>query len=162
LTQTEVNAPTNGYVVGLTLRPGQRVAAFPMRSWMAFVDTEKTAIAVGVNQNVARHIKPGDSAEVVLKLHPGRTYAATVEKIAYINPNGQLQPNGVVAEAPSQNEAALPYAVVLTLNDERLDVHDLPGGATGSAAIYTDSMVATHFIRKVMMRMESYVNYVKP
>ena len=38
----------------------------------------------------------------------------------------------------------------------------LPGGSVGSAAIYTDSVRATHIIRKVMIRMEAWVNYLNP
>ena len=36
------------------------------------------------------------------------------------------------------------------------------GAAAGTAAIYTDSVEATHIIRKVMVRMEARMNYIKP
>ena len=38
----------------------------------------------------------------------------------------------------------------------------VPGGAIGTAAIYTESVTATHIIRKVMVRMETWLNYLKP
>jgi multidrug resistance efflux pump len=162
LTQTTVTAPSAGFVAGLTLRPGQRVAAFPMRSWMAFVDTEHTTLAVGVQQYALRHVKPGQKAEVALKLFPGQTFSATVEKIAYITPEGQLQPTGNVVLAPTRGGKPLPYAVVLELDDPGIQIGQLPGGGTGTAAIYTDSARATHIIRRVMIRMESYMNFVIP
>ncbi len=46
---TTVRAPTDGYVVGLTLLPGQRVANLPLRSWMAYVNAERSHVVVGVN-----------------------------------------------------------------------------------------------------------------
>ena len=148
--------------MGLTLRPGQRVANFPARTWMAFVDTQQTKLVVGINQYTLRHVQPGQKAEVVLKLYPGQTFDATVEKIAYITPEGQVQPTGDVALAPTQDTAALPYGVVLTIDDPNMDASQLPGGGVGTAAIYTDSAKATHVIRRVMVRMESYMNYILP
>ncbi|SMP43308.1 Biotin-lipoyl like [Neorhodopirellula lusitana] len=164
LAQTTVLAPADGFVVGMTLRPGQRVAAFPVRTWMAFVDSSSAQIAVGVDQNRLRHVKPGQKADVVLELYPGRTLTATVDRIAYITPQGQLQPTGVVAAAPSSSQKTLPFGVVLTLDDAgpEFDIHELPGGATGTAAIYTDSVKATHLIRRVMIRMETFMNYIMP
>ena len=38
----------------------------------------------------------------------------------------------------------------------------LAGGAKGFAAIYTESMQTTHVIRKVMIRMDAWTNYVLP
>ena len=36
----------------------------------------------------------------------------------------------------------------------------LAAGAAGDAAIYTDSLHAVHIIRKVILRVGSYVNYL--
>jgi hypothetical protein len=38
----------------------------------------------------------------------------------------------------------------------------LPAGAAGTATIYTSSASMTHLIRKVMIRMESYLNFINP
>jgi multidrug resistance efflux pump len=51
LEQTTVRAPAKGHVAFLSLRPGQRVASLPMRSWMAFIDHEKTEIVVSINHS---------------------------------------------------------------------------------------------------------------
>jgi len=56
----------------------------------------------------------------------------------------------------------LPYGVELVLDDEDLNLGTIPGGAIGTAAIYTESVSATHIIRKVMVRMEAWMNYLKP
>jgi hypothetical protein len=54
------------------------------------------------------------------------------------------------------------YGVILKLDDKASTLQSLPGGAMGTAAIYTDNVKATHIIRKVMMRMQSWINYIIP
>jgi multidrug resistance efflux pump len=162
LDSTVVRAPEKGKVVALSLRPGQRVANLPLRSWVAFVEHGYRRLAVGIPQSRLRYIEPGQEAEVVLRLLPGRTLSATVTSIVNINPSAQLQPSGLLPNAPMPTDPALPYAVILELDDESIDLLDIPGGAVGTAAIYTDSVAATHVIRKVMMRMEAWMNYIVP
>jgi multidrug resistance efflux pump len=163
LDQTTVRAPSTGHVVALSLRPGQRVASFPMRSWMAFVDMEKTEVVVAVNQYALRNVRPGQKAELTLKMFPGRIVEASVNRIIYSSSSGQLVASGQLAtDGFSGFQYAEPYAVVLDLQDESLKTAALPGGASGSAAIYTDSMAATHIIRRVMIRMDAWMNYIIP
>ena len=160
LSFTTVRAPSDGYVVAQVLRPGARVGNFPMRSFMAFVDSGESRLIVGLDQYVLRHVTPGDSAEVIFKVLPGQTFHATVDTIVPINAQAQIQASGLLPNAPSSQLAAQTYGVVLELDDERLDVNMLKGGAIGTAAIYTDNVQATHVIRRVMIRMESWMNYV--
>lgn len=162
LDNTTVRAPADGQVVALSLRPGQRVANLPMRSWMAFAEKEAERLAVGIPQSRLRFVQAGQAAEVVLRMFPGQTLAAKVVDIVAINPAAQLSPSGLLPQAPSMADPAFPFAVILELDDDRVDLADIPGGAAGTAAIYTDSAAATHVIRKVMMRMEAWINYVKP
>ncbi len=162
LDQTIVKAPSDGFVIGLTLLPGQRVTNLPMRGWMSYVDLEHSQLVAGINQNMLRHVNPGQRAEVVLKLFPGRTLGATVESIAYMTPQGQLQASGIAPLAPTGQEPPAPYGVVLKLDEDIPELYQVPGGAVGTAAIYTDSVKVTHIIRRVMVRMEAWMNYIIP
>lgn len=163
LEQTTVRAPSDGFLVGMTLRPGQRVGKFPVRGWMSFVPTEKTNLGVGIPQYALRHVKPGQKAEVTLKLYPGRVFSATVDEIAYVSSQGQLQPSGNVMNAPGVNHEAVPFGVRLKLDDGvDIDIARLPGGAIGTAAIYTHKARSAHIIRRVMLRMEAWTNYINP
>ena len=161
LDQTIVRAPSEGHVAFLTLRPGQRVANLPLRSWMAFVDHERTDVVVTVQQFALRHVKPGQKAEVTFKMYPGKVFDGTVNRIAYITSGGQLQPSGQIATVAPTTDAQ-PYGVVIEINEDLIDPTKLSGGAGGSAAIYTESMKATHIIRQVMIRMDAWTNYVLP
>lgn len=162
LEQTVIRAPAVGHVVALTLRPGQRVANFPVRSWMAFVDHDRTEVAVAIEQYALRYVQPGHQAEVTFKMFPGQIFSGTVQRIAYSTSTGQMSPSGQISEDLSTYDSAQPYVVVIDLDDPTLPVHQLPGGAAGSAAIYTESMKATHIIRRVMIRMDAWMNYIIP
>ena len=161
LEQTTVHAPSDGYVIGLSLLPGQRVTTMPMQGMMAFVES-RTRLAMGVNQNTMRYVEVGQPAEVVFKLYPGKTFNATVESIALINPQGQLAPSGKVPTAPTGQQSPLPYGVILALSEDSPDLPKVPGGALGTAAIYTDAAKQSQVIRRVMMRMQTWINYISP
>jgi multidrug resistance efflux pump len=162
LEETIVRAPARGWPIGLTLQPGQRVTNMPMRSWISYVDSEASIIIAGINQNTLRFVEPGQRAEVVLSLYPGKTFSARVKSVALATPGGQLQPTGLVPAAPTAQLVAAPYGVVLELEDPELSLLGLPAGAVGTAAVYTEAVKATHLIRKVMMRMQTFLNYVLP
>jgi hypothetical protein len=72
---------------------------------------------------------------------------------------GQLLPSGTL---PQAGIAPLPpgrYAVKFDIADKDKQLF-LAAGAAGDAAIYTDSLHAVHIIRKVILRVGSYLNYL--
>lgn len=170
LDNTKVKAPTNGYVVGLTLSPGQRVTNMPTRAWMSYVNQDSSRLIMGINQNAARKVKVGQEAEVTLKMLPGVILPAKVVDIVPIAATGQLAPSGQVPLPPTPQELPAPYSVVLQLDQDALneaglnhiEIKTIPGGAHGSAAIYTESVMFTHLIRRIMLRMDAWLNYVIP
>ena len=165
LDKTVVVAPADGYIIGLMLRPGYRVSNQATRSWVAFVETGSTVLIAGIDQAYLRHVEPGQKAEVVMKMLPGTVLNATVKGVAYMTPEGQLTPSGNVPLAPTATTVPQPYGVELTLDDKTLLTaggSHVPGGSVGTAAIYTESVKATHIIRKVMLRMDAWLNYLLP
>ena len=75
---------------------------------------------------------------------------------------GQLPPSGIL---PSLSKLAGPnetVGVILQLADPHPDIVAVPGGAGGTATIYTQSVRATHVNRRVMIRMDAWLNFVKP
>lgn len=161
LDNTVVRAPSDGQVVALTLRPGQRVANLPIRSWVAFVERTRELV-VGIAQSRLRYVEPGQEVELALRIFPGEIIRGKVDRIVAINPAAQLVPSGVIPVAPTPADPALPYGVAIRLDADSFDLSSIPGGAVGTAAIYTDSVQATHVIRRVMVRLEAWINYLKP
>ena len=100
-----------------------------------------------------------------MKMLPGTVLNATVKGVAYMTPEGQLTPSGNVPLAPNASTVPQPYGVELILDDQTLLTaggSHVPGGSVGTAAIYTESVAATHIIRKVMLRMDAWLNYLLP
>jgi RND family efflux transporter MFP subunit len=160
--ESTVRAPSDGYVVGLTLRPGQRVTSMPLRSWMAFVDASRTYVVAGIQQYALRHVKPGQVAEVIFKVHPGQTFPGKVVSVVGFGTQGQLVPSGEIPAAPSATASPQPFGVRLELDGGAELLKTIPPGSVGTAAIYTESASVTHVIRQVMLRMQTFLNYVMP
>ncbi len=155
---TTVRAPADGFVANLQLRPGFRVGSTPLSPVMSFVETETTIVGGLIAQSQLRHVEEGQEAEVVLELYPGRTFQAQVMYVVKAQGQGQMSPTGQLPVLdPTQPNA--PYFVRLDLQDlpEGLD---LPVGAGGSVAIYTSYGQATHMVRMVMVRMDTWLNYL--
>ncbi len=162
LAETDVKAPADGHVVALTLRSGQRVTSIPMASVVAFVMDEQLGLLMGVNQNQLRYVKVGQPAEVVLKLFPGETFKAKVNRIIYDTSQGQMKPSGTITTISGAQQAGL-YGVVLDLEPGQLDnlwIDQIPGGAVGTSAIFTEKASMSHVIRKIMLRMDAWLNYL--
>lgn len=159
LDSTEVLAPVDGHVTNLALRPGSMLMAAPFTAAMALVDDSETAVVVSIHQINLRHVAPGQEAEVVFKVKPGRVYRATVEYVVADLATGQVVPGGTLP-VPGQIMAA-PYFVRLRLDDEEV-ARSLPTGAVGTAAIYTGEFEISYMIRRVMMRMDAWLAYILP
>jgi len=162
LDRTTVVAPADGFSSGMTLQPGQRVGTTRVGSVLNYVVNDRTRLVAWINQINLRHVKPGQPAELVLQLYPGKTLNATVDSINLMSETGQMKPSG---ELPAQPTGQLPpgqYAVILKIKEAADLPFGVPGGAIGTAAIYTESARVTQIIRKVMVRMEAWMNYIFP
>ena len=159
LEETAVRAPADGYVTSVGLRKGARVSNIPLAKSMAFIESADPFFAAEFFQNHLRFIEPGQAAEVALKMYPGRVFDARVAYVVAVSPTGQLPLSGVAA--PPKELPATPFWVVIEAGEE-LKALGLPIGATGTIAVYTSTGVATHVIRKVVLRLEAIKNYIVP
>jgi RND family efflux transporter MFP subunit len=159
LDKTVVRAPSEGIVTNVGLRKGARVAAFPVAAVMAFIETDETLVGVQVQQIYARHVAPGQPVELAFKFLPGKVYNGHVVALLPATSLGQGQASGTAVQPV--NILPAPFAVRVKLDDPAV-AKRLPAGTTGEGAIYTDSVKPTHIIRRVMIRMSAYLNYVIP
>jgi multidrug resistance efflux pump len=158
LGEATVYAPTDGYVINLQLRPGSTVSQMPFNPVMTFVEQDHVIIALFA-QNELHQVEPGDPAEIALSTYPGRIIRTKVDSIIWAQGQGQLPLTGTL---PQTGPAALPegrFAVKLVLDEREKDLF-LAAGARGTGAIYTHHLTPIHIIRKVLLRVTSYVNYV--
>jgi multidrug resistance efflux pump len=157
LDNTVVKAPTDGFVTNVALTAGARVAAVPMAAAMPFIDTSGAVVGAQIGQNYVRYIEPGQNADVTFKQLPGQVFKATVESVLPAIAQGQVVVSGMAVQ--SQPLAPIPYIVRLKLEDPSVTAK-LHAGAFGQVAIYTSSMQVAHVIRKVMMWMQAWMNYL--
>jgi multidrug resistance efflux pump len=135
------------------------VSSAPISAVMAFIETSDTAFGVQVQQAFARNIAPGQLVEIAFKFLPGKVYTGRVTTFIQATASGQQAASGS-AVGPISIQPA-PFYVRVDLDDRAIAAL-VPAGATGEAAIYTQSASPTHIIRRVMIRMTAYLNYFLP
>jgi multidrug resistance efflux pump len=158
LTETVVYAPADGHAINLQLRPGSTVAQFPIQPVMSFVEQQHVILAL-FWQNELHQVKSGDDAELALSTYPGRIIKAKVDSIVWAQGQGQLPLTGTLPQTGAAPTPEGRFAVKLVLDDRNKDLF-LAAGARGQGAIYTHRFVPIHIIRKVLLRVSSYLNYV--
>jgi multidrug resistance efflux pump len=157
LTQTKVFAPGNGTMVNVMLRPGFFVAGMPFNEVMTFVDDEYQVFAL-FGQNELHQVKPGDEAEITLDTYPGRIIKAHVDSIIWAQSQGQVDASGNLPKTSFiPPPGRFPVKLLVAEKDRPLF---LAAGATGAAAIYTPTLAPVQIIRKVLLRVESYLDYI--
>jgi multidrug resistance efflux pump len=158
LSETTVRAPTDGTVLQLFLREGMMAVPLPLRPVMIFQHDEPPILVASFLQNSAQRVEEGSDAEVILPAVPGRFFKAKVEAVGAVIPEGQLQPSGTLVSPESiQSEGRVMVRVKFEEDVSRF--HIVPG-STGNVAIYSHHMHHLGILRKVLLRMKSWMNFV--
>ncbi|MFO1303521.1 MAG: biotin/lipoyl-binding protein [Burkholderiales bacterium] len=158
LEQTTTLSPCECYVINLQLRPGAFVAALPISPVMSLVEADGQVIAFFA-QNELTRVQPGDDAEFALDTYPGRIVKGKVDSIIWAIGQGQLPPSGTIPMSNLANTPPGQFAVKFDLADRDKPLF-LAAGASGDAAIYTQHAQFLHILRKVILRVGSYMNYL--
>ncbi len=157
LSQTTVVSPGNGTMVNVMLRPGFFVAGMPFNEVMTFVDDEYQIFAL-FGQNELHQVAAGNEAEITLQTYPGRVIKAHVDSVIWAQGQGQVEASGDLPRTTFvPPPGRFPVKLVVGEHDKALFV---AAGARGSAALYTDHLKIVHIIRKVLLRVASYLDYV--
>ncbi|MBD3853450.1 MAG: HlyD family secretion protein [Acidobacteria bacterium] len=152
---TTVTAPADGFVTNLQLREGSM--AQPGQPVMSFIDISERYLIAPLSQNVVRHVEVGNDVEVALELYPGRILNGTVDSIIWASGEGQGDPSGSLPDVDTlRGGTALAVRVSFPDLPQTLE---LPVGAGGRAAIYTSKGKPFRIIRKVILRMYTWLNY---
>jgi multidrug resistance efflux pump len=158
LSQTVVRAPTDGFVSQLILHPGMMATPLPLRPVMVFVHREDRMFGAAFQQNALQRVRVGDEAEIAFDALPGRIVRGRVQTIIDVMVQGQLQPTGTLLDPEDRPRPGRVVAIVEVLED--LSAERLPGGASGQVALYTSHWHEFAIIRRILLRMKSWQNYV--
>jgi multidrug resistance efflux pump len=155
---TTVRAPGPGFVTQVALRPGMFVVPAPFRPVMVFVHQDDRVLSAGFQQNALQRVRPGDEAEVAFDAIPGRIFKGKVQRVLDAIATGQFQAAGTLQDMGERPLGG--RAVALIHIDEDTSAYNIPGGAAAQVAVYTEH--AHHFaiIRRVLLRMRSWQNYL--
>jgi multidrug resistance efflux pump len=160
LDQTTVRAPAAGFVTQVSLRPGMYVVPAPLRPVMVFVNTGERDKALGAafQQNTLQRVKAGDEAEIAFDAVPGRVFKGKVRQVLDAIAAGQLQATGALLDIGTATGGDRAVAEIDILDD--MSGYQIPLGAAAVVAIYTEHWHHLSVLRKVLLRMQSWRNYV--
>jgi multidrug resistance efflux pump len=155
---TTVRAPGPGFVTQLALRPGMYVVPAPFRPVMVFIHKDDRELAAAFRQNAIQRVRPGDEAEVAFDAVPGRIFKGKVDRVIDAIATGQFQAAGALQDMGERPPGGRAVAIIRLDGDTA--AYKLPGGAAAQVAVYTP--FAHHFaiIRKILLRMRSWENFV--
>jgi multidrug efflux pump subunit AcrA (membrane-fusion protein) len=160
LEQTVTRAPAAGFVTQVALRPGMYVVPAPLRPVMVFVNTEARDRELGAafQQNSLQRVKSGDEAEVAFDAVPGRVFKGKVRLVLDAIAAGQISATGTLVDFGERTSGGRALAIIDVEDD--LTPYQIPLGAAGQVAIYTEHWHHVSMIRKILLRMRSWQNYV--
>jgi multidrug resistance efflux pump len=158
LDRTTARAPADGYVPQLTLQPGQLATSLGLKPLMIFVVTEQPVLVASFKQKTIPDIEPELEAEAIFKAYPGRSFKLKVRRVMTAMPEGEILASGELLSTTAASEKG--YVPVVFDYDEDVAALDLPTGAQASIAIYTHRVHALSIVRKIILRMKSWENYL--
>lgn len=161
LDNTVVRAPTDGMVTQLTLRPGMMAGRTNMAAVMTFIPREDAALIGWFRQNSLLRLQAGDEAEVTFDAIPGQVFGGHVKLITPVIAEGQLNPTSDLIEFVEHDNPGR-VAVMIELDEPPYRAYDLPHGLFGQSAIYTEHAHHLALLRKILLRMASWLDYLFP
>jgi len=160
LDQTVTRAPGPGFVTQMALRPGVYAVPVPLRPAMVFVNTDEKDQVLGAafQQNTLQRVKTGDEAEIAFDAVPGRVFKGKVRLVLDAIAAGQLAATGTLMDFGARTEGGRALAII-DLKDD-ISGYQIPLGAAAQVAIYTEHWHHVSMIRKILLRMRSWQNYI--
>ncbi|MCO6059088.1 HlyD family secretion protein [Pseudomonas sp. MOB-449] len=163
LDNTVVRAPTKGFVSHVSLRPGVRAVKLPLRPSMVFIPDEGFYFIAWMRQNSQLRLSTGDEAEVAFDGIPGRVFKGQVKQVIPVIGEGQVQPSGtLISYTGSPPPGRVPVYIEITDPDYAQYAALMPGGSYGQAALYSKHFHHVAIMRKILLRMAAWMNYIFP
>lgn len=158
LIQTIVRAPSDGYVTQVLIRPGTYAAALPLRPVMVFIPQQKRQIIAQFRQNSLLRLEAGDQAEVVFNALPGQVFPGKLTTILPVVPGGSYQAQGTLQSLTLTPGSDGVLAIIELAPNAEVDA--LPDGIFAQVAVYSDHFSHVSVMRKVLLRMTSWMHYL--
>jgi multidrug resistance efflux pump len=164
LRQTEVRADGDGYVTQMLVFPGLYVVPMPLRPAMVFVQEKSFRYVGWYRQNSSMRLVEGSEAEIAFDALPGKVFSAEVIEVLPVIAEGEIQANGTMVSISQRGSIPGRIPVIMKITDPRfaaLSKH-IPGGSYGQSAIYSEHFHHVAIMRKIILRMSSWMSYFFP
>lgn len=163
LAQTVVTAPDDGYVTQLALRSGMMALPFTPNPVMSFVHGDDDIFLGWFRQEYLLRLEPGSDAEVIFDGVPGVIFAAKIRQLMPVIAEGQIAASSTFIPYPGSQQPGR-VAAIIDITDAKFDQYRefLPDGVYGQAAIYSEHFHHVGVMRKILLRMASWMNYIFP
>ncbi len=126
---------------------------------MVFVHDEQAPIYAAFRQNSALRLRVGNEAEIVYPSIPGRVFHGSVMQILPNLGEGQAQTSGSLMATDQAFRAIGRVLVQIEVTDD-LTEYNLPTGSQAQVAIYTEHFHHFAIMRRILLRMTSWENYL--
>ncbi|UVE15978.1 HlyD family secretion protein [Pseudomonas sp. LS44] len=163
LDNTVVRAPGKGFVTHVSLRPGMMATKLPLRPSMVFIPDEGHYFVAWMRQNSQLRLTPDDEAEIAFDGIPGKVFKGEVKNVIAVIGEGQIQPSGtLMSYTGSPPPGRVP--VIIEITDPNFAQYSklMPGGSYGQAALYSKHFHHVAVMRKILLRMAAWMNYIFP
>lgn len=158
LAQTVVRAPTDGLATQVALRPGVMAVPLPLAPVMTFIHTEQTIYTAAFRQNSLQRLQTGYEAEFLFRALPGKVFKGEVIDVLPAIAESQFQARGSLLGTDALRTSGRVF-VTLKITDDLTEYH-LPLGTAVEVAVYSDKFTHVSIMRKVLIRMKSWQNYL--
>jgi len=157
LSETKVVAPTDGYVTQLFLKPG--MTASPSTPTMVFIHSGANILGASFAQNALQRVRKDDEAEIAFDAVPGRVFKAQVLVVADAISEGQVQASATLIDPQDRSKSPGRAVTRLKIVDD-LSGFQVPAGSRAQVAVYTEHLQALAIIRRILLRMKAWMNYI--
>ena len=131
---------------------------------MVFVQKESFSYIGWYRQNSAMRLKVGFEAEVAFDALPGKVFTGEVINVLPVIAEGEVQANGTMIRLGLTGRIPGRIPVQIKITDPRFTdlAQHVPGGSYGQSAIYSDSFTHVSIMRRIILRMSSWMSYFFP
>ncbi|NDR55805.1 HlyD family secretion protein [Aliiruegeria sabulilitoris] len=160
---TELQAPAAGVVSNLDIAAGAYAAAG--KTLMTFVDSENVWIEAYMTENNLGRMSPGDRAEIVLDIHPGRVFAGRVESFSGAASVGSKGSDGLSSPPRSsgwmRDPQRFPVRIVMPGYEKAELGDDISLQLNGQAEVivYTGQNDLLNLLGRWYIRLSSWLSY---
>ncbi len=124
---------------------------------MVFVHAEPARLVASFLQNSFLRLEVGAEAEAIFPAIPGRVFKGKIVSVLPVIDKGAVQASGNLISQSLGPPGRAPAIIEL---DDDMSSFNLPAGSVAEIAVYTDHVIHVAMIRRILLRMNSWLNYV--